>query len=177
MSDLMYVFKLIVIGPGAVGKTSIINRFVKDEFVLKYKLTIGTDFISKTIEFKPNKKAKLQIWDIGGQERFKFLRRSFYDGANGAFLVFDLSRGHTYKEIKTWLSEMNQIMEKKIPFILVGNKSDLIEEIGELIDRNEVEMFVKEEKSIYIETSAKTGDNIEEAFIELVNQMIKVKSI
>jgi Ras-related protein Rab-11A len=113
------------------------NRFVKDEFVLKYKLTIGTDFLTKTIEYKPNKKAKLQIWDIGGQERFKFLRRSFYEGANGALLVFDLSRGRTYQETKTWLSEMNQIMDKKIPFILVGNKSDLLDKIGELIQQKQ----------------------------------------
>jgi Ras-related protein Rab-11A len=158
MNDLLYNFK---------------NRFVKEEFVLKYKLTIGTDFLSKTIEYKPNKTAKLQIWDIGGQERFKFLRRSFYDGANGAFLVFDLSRSHTYKEVKKWLSEMYQIMERKIPFILVGNKSDLLEEIGETINRNEVEMFVKDEKSIYIETSAKTGDNVEQTFVELVQRMIR----
>ena len=107
-------FKVIIVGPSAVGKTSLINRFVHNEFALKYKLTIGVDFLTKTGEFQPSKLIKLHIWDIGGQERFKFLHRSFYEGASGAVLVFDLSRQNTFSGMKTWLSEMRSIMTNEI---------------------------------------------------------------
>ena len=76
-----FSFKVIIIGPGAVGKTSLLNRFVHNEFSLKYKLTIGVDFLTKVLEYDPSKFVKLHIWDIGGQEKFKFLHRSFYEGA------------------------------------------------------------------------------------------------
>jgi len=166
-------FKVIIVGPGAVGKTSLLNRFVHNEFNLKYKLTIGVDFLTKKLEYKPSKFAKLQIWDIGGQERFKFLHRSFYDGALGALIVFDLSRQHTFSSMKIWLSEMHSIIIDEIPKIIIGNKSDLIPEIGQIIDRNEVENYAKNEGCLYIETSAKTGDNVEKAFLELTNHMVK----
>lgn len=166
-------FKVIIVGPGAVGKTSLLNRFVHNEFNLKYKLTIGVDFLTKKLEYKPSKFAKLQIWDIGGQERFKFLHRSFYDGALGALIVFDLSRQHTFSSMKIWLSEMHSIIIDEIPKIIIGNKSDLIPEIGQIIDRNEVENYAKNEGCLYIETSAKTGENVEKAFLELTNHMVK----
>ena len=170
-------YKVIIVGPGAVGKTSLLNRFVHNEFTLKYKLTIGVDFLTKTLEYEPSKSVKLHIWDIGGQERFKFLHRSFYDGALGALLVFDLSRQHTFTSMKTWLSEMRIIMEHDIPTTIIGNKTDLIPEIGEIIDRKEVEQFAKKENCFYIETSAKTGDYVEKAFLELTNRIIKQKGL
>jgi Ras-related protein Rab-11A len=166
-------FKVIIVGPGAVGKTSLLNRFVHNQFDLKYKLTIGVDFLTKTLEYEPQKLAKLHIWDIGGQERFKFLHRSFYDGAYGAFLVFDLSRQHTFSSMKTWLSEMRSIVNNDIPRVIIGNKSDLIPEIGQIIDRNEVEEYAKNEDCLYVETSAKTGENVENAFLELTHRMVK----
>ena len=166
-------FKVIIVGPGAVGKTSLLNRFVHNEFNLKYKLTIGVDFLTKNLEYTPSKFAKLQIWDIGGQERFKFLHRSFYDGALGALLVFDLTRQHTFSSMKIWLSEMRSIIINNIPKVIIGNKSDLIPEIGPIIDRNEVEKYAKNEGCLYIETSAKTGENVEKAFLELTNHMVK----
>ena len=166
-------FKVIIVGPGAVGKTSLLNRFVHNEFTLKYKLTIGVDFLTKNLEYKPSKFAKLQIWDIGGQERFKFLHYSFYDGALGALLVFDLTRQHTFSSMKIWLSEMCSIIINDIPKVIIGNKSDLIPEIGQIRDRNEVEKYAKNEGCLYIETSAKTGENVEKAFLELTNHMIK----
>jgi len=166
-------FKVIIVGPGAVGKTSLLNRFVHNDFNLKYKLTFGVDFLTKTLEYEPSKFAKLQIWDIGGQERFKFLHRSFYEGAFGALVVFDLSRQHTFSGMKTWLSEMHSILNDEIPRIIIGNKSDLIPEIGLIIDRNEVKEFAKKEGCLYIETSAKTGENVETAFLELTHHMVK----
>ncbi len=167
-----YTFKVILIGPGAVGKTSLINRFVHNEFTLKYALTIGVDFLTKTLEYKPSKFVKLHIWDIGGQERFKFLHRSFYDGAFGALIIFDLSRQQTFSDMKTWIAEMNNIVSNNIPKIIIGNKSDLMPEIGRIIDRSDVEEYAKKEDCFYMEASAKTGENVEFAFLELTNRMI-----
>lgn len=166
-------FKVIIVGPSAVGKTSLLNRYVNNEFSLKYKLTIGVDFLTKSMEYKPSKFVKLHIWDIGGQERFKFLHRSFYEGASGALLVFDLSRQNTFSNMKTWLTEMRSIMTNDIPKVIIGNKTDLIPEIGQIIDRSTVEQYAENEGCSYIETSAKTGENVERAFLELTQFMIK----
>ena len=165
-------FKVIIVGPSAVGKTSLLNRFVHNEYALKYKLTIGVDFLTKSIEYQPSKSVKLHIWDIGGQERFKFLHRSFYEGTSGALLAFDLSRQNTFSGMKTWLSEMQSIMTIKIPKVIIGNKTDLIPETGQIIDRSAVEQYAKNEDCFYIETSAKTGENVEKAFLELTQRMV-----
>ncbi|MFW9818203.1 MAG: Rab family GTPase [Candidatus Thorarchaeota archaeon] len=168
-----FSFKVILIGPPAVGKTSLLNRFVHNEFDFGYKLTIGVDFLTKTLEYEPSNKAKLQIWDIGAQERFKFLHRSFYNGAFGALVIFDLTRQQTFSGMKTWISEMKSILTDDIPKIIIGNKSDLISDIGQVIDINEVEEYSKNQGCIYIETSAKTGENVEKAFKELTVHMVE----
>jgi len=173
MKEVMYNFKVIVIGPSAVGKTSIINRFVNDTFSMKYQFTMGVDFLAKTVVLESGQIVKLTIWDIGGQERFEFLQRSFYAGANGAILVFDLSREHTFIEIDKWLKDFRKQMANDVPYILLGNKSDLIPQIGEIIDRNEIFNYIKVQKAIFLDTSAKTGEKIETAFNQLIDQMIK----
>ena len=170
---VQYVFKVIIIGPGAVGKTSLLYRFVENQFSFRYKMTIGADFLSKVIDYKPETKIKMQIWDIGGQERYRFLRSSFFDGANGAMIVFDLSRWHTFEELETWVADLYEFAGKQTPFVLIGNKVDLIERRDEFFERESAEMFVKREKAYYIETSAKTGENVEGAFLNLAERMLK----
>ena len=169
----LYVFKVIIIGPGAVGKTSLLHRFVENKFSFRYKLTIGADFLSKVINYKEDVTVKLQIWDIGGQDRYKFLRASFFDGANGALIVFDLSRWHTFEELEEWISDLREYTGKNTPFVLIGNKVDLIDKKDEMYERESAEVFAKKEKTFYIETSAKSGENVEGAFLNLASSMIK----
>ncbi len=165
-----YVFKVILIGPGAVGKTSLLFRFVENKFMLKYKQTIGVDFTSKIVEYSENLTAKLQLWDIGGQQKYEFLRSSFFEKADGALIVFDLSREHTYYEIAHWFSEM-QKYAGEIPFVLIGNKIDLIDNLEQSSEHQEAKIFAKKEGGYYIVTSAKTGISVNDAFFELTRRM------
>jgi small GTP-binding protein len=166
-------FKVIVIGPAAVGKSSLIRRFVEDKFTLAYKFTIGVDFSTKIIEYDSEKKARVTIWDIGGQDRFKTLRRNFYTGTHGALVVFDLTRAQTFSKMKDWVSDMNQLLEERVPIVILGNKVDLISEIGEVVDKDEPKEYADKIGSFYIETSAKSGDNVQRAFVELTKMIIK----
>lgn len=170
--ETSYNFKVIVIGPAAAGKTSIINRFVNDEFSLNYKFTLGVDFSAKSIKIDSERIATLTIWDVGGQERFEFLQRTFYAGTNGALIIFDLSREQTFKETDKWLNGLKKFLNGNVPFILIGNKSDLIPQIGNIIDNEQIQYYIDRKNAIYITTSAKTGDKVESAFIQLTQQMV-----
>ena len=167
-----FKLKVLLTGAAAVGKTSLVQRFIKNRFAANYKLTVGVDILTKDVEFKPGEIATLSIWDIGGQQRFEFIRSTFYKGAAGALLVFDLTREQTYTETRKWLTEIRQFAGENIPFVLIGNKLDLMEDVGVVIDRDEARKFAESEGSIYIETSAKTGEKVDEAFTELTRRII-----
>ena len=162
-----FKYKIILLGPGAVGKTSLLHRFVMNQFSSSYKMTMGVDFLKKEITVR-NNPIILTIWDVSGQERFKFMRKNYYRGAQGALLIFDLTREDTLnKLINKWYPELIKFLSNEIPFLLIGNKLDLIKEIGSVVDSNLAKSFAESKNSIYLETSAKTGENVEEAFIEL----------
>ena len=167
-----FKLKVLLTGAAAVGKTSLVQRFIKNRFAANYKLTVGVDILTKDVEFKPSEVATLSIWDIGGQQRFEFIRSTFYKGAAGALLVFDLTREQTYIETRKWLTEIRQFSNQNIPFVLIGNKADLVEDVGEVIDSNEARAFAEKEGSIYIETSAKSGINVDDSFAELTRRIV-----
>ena len=171
-----FKLKVLLTGAAAVGKTSLVQRFIKNRFAANYKLTVGVDILTKDVEFKPQEVATLSIWDIGGQQRFEFIRSTFYKGAAGALLVFDLTREQTYTETRKWLTEIRQFAGDNIPFVLIGNKLDLMEDVGVVIDRDEARKFAENEGSIYIETSAKTGEKVDEAFTELTRRIINSRN-
>jgi len=171
-----FKLKVLLTGAAAVGKTSLVQRFIKNRFAANYKLTVGVDILTKDVEFKPGEVATLSIWDIGGQQRFEFIRSTFYKGAAGALLVFDLTREQTFIETRKWLTEIRQFSNQNIPFVLIGNKADLVEDVGQVIEINEARAFAEKEGSIYIETSAKTGINVDGAFTELTRRIVESRT-
>lgn len=168
-----YNFKVLLLGAPAVGKTSILYRYVKNQFSHDYMTTIGINYLTKEINLGEKKFAKLVIWDVGGQDKFKFLRNKYYEGGQGALVIFDLTRSKTYEELENWLSEMFEILHRKIPFIIIGNKLDLVKDVSRSVDIDSVKDYAENQDSIYIETSAKTGENIEEVFNKLTQHMIR----
>lgn len=170
MSDeYNYLFKNIVVGDGGCGKTAIVVRFSQGYFLEQYKLTIGVEFAVKTISIKDGIKVKLQIWDTGGQERFQYVRPLYYRGAMGAILLFDLTNRESFDHIPKWIEEVKS-NAGEIPMLLVGNKSDLVNERS--VSRQEAEAFAREFQQYYIESSAKDGTGVGDVFAILSCLMV-----
>ncbi len=166
-----YAYKLVLGGDGGVGKTSMVHRFVEDEFNVDYKSTIGTSIMKKECEFEGlESKVRFVIWDLAGQSQFKRVRSSYVANAEAGILVFDVTRRDTFESIKTWYNETLEA-SSNIALIIVGNKIDLTDSI-EVTTTEGLDMANKLGLS-YIETSAKTGENIEDAFKMLALQLIK----
>jgi small GTP-binding protein len=163
-----YRFKFIIVGDHEVGKTSIVRRFVENKFSSDYRATIGLNILSHSIDFLGNQ-VKFSIWDIGAQKYFKRFRRTYYAGSQAAFIVYDLTNMESYDHVIDWFKEVNNFIETdELPVIIIGNKSDLEDE--RVIDYQEGVNMTNNlaEKGLtnisYIETSALTGDNIQDAF-------------
>jgi Ras-related protein Rab-2A len=157
-----YLFKYIIIGDQAVGKSSLLLKFTDKRFTPNYNVTIGVEFGSRTIDVD-GKPIKLQIWDTAGQESFRSITRSYYRGATGALLVYDVSRRETFDHITRWLQDVRHDADSQTVLMLVGNKSDLP---CREVSYAEGARFAKENGLVFIETSAKTDDHVDDAFLE-----------
>jgi small GTP-binding protein len=162
-----YNIKVVVCGDGGVGKTSLLNRFVSNQFLEIMKMTIGTGFFSKVLETEDSI-IKLQLWDFGGEKRFRFILPNYCKGAHGVILAFDMNDFTTLMNLDEWL----QIIRENTTnprIILVGTKSD----ITMVLDEKFIKEYLKENNiEKFIPTSAKTGENIERMFEEMVNDIL-----
>ena len=145
-----------------VGKSCLLLQFTDKRFRQQHDLTIGVEFGARTIQID-NKNIKLQIWDTAGQESFKSITRSYYRGAAGALLVYDITRRDTFTHLTRWLEEVRQNGNPDTTIMLIGNKSD--QDSRRQVTTEEGERFARENGLIFIETSAKTAANVEDAFI------------
>jgi small GTP-binding protein len=174
--------KICLLGDGAVGKTSLKNRYLGAGFNPKYLITIGADFAVRDVKLPElDVEYKLQIWDLAGQPRFDAVRTLYYKGSMGAILVFDITNRATLESLQNWVKEYwKHSGEAAIPMIIVGNKKDLREQLPSCITEEEGKAFAEtlSAKSAavgikvhYLETSAKTGENVEEGFNKLVSEI------
>ena len=162
MSHYDYTFKILLLGDASVGKTSFTKRYCYNIFNPSERLTIGVDFHVKTIELN-DKKIKLQIWDVGGEERFRFLLPTYCLGANAAFLLYDITRPSTLDNISEWMTIVRQ-KGGPIPIMLVGSKIDLSKSSRQVQRDYGIQIAEKNEMASFVEISAKENVNVDDAF-------------
>ena len=166
-----YVFKLVLAGDGAVGKTTLVQKFVEEKFNEDYLATIGANIMKKEYRLRgEDVVCMFSIWDLAGQDLFKRARKSYFSNASAGIIVFDVTREETFNHVKNWMLEF-QIIGKPIPIVLVGNKIDLVDQ--RKVQQEDAENLAKELNISYIETSAKEGENVEEVFEMLAYFLIK----
>jgi len=158
-----YLFKYIIVGDTATGKSCLLLQFTDKRFQPLQDLTIGVEFGSRTITIDGNQ-IKLQIWDTAGQEKFRSITRSYYRGAAGCLLVYDITRRETFDHLPSWLDDCRKYSNQNITIMLIGNKSDL--DGKRQVTREEGEEFARKNNLTFLETSAKSAENVEQAFLE-----------
>mmetsp|Transcript_4440 Transcript_4440/g.14736 ORF Transcript_4440/g.14736 Transcript_4440/m.14736 type:complete len:224 (+) Transcript_4440:102-773(+) len=164
-----YLFKVVLIGDSGVGKSNLLSRFTRNEFNLESKSTIGVEFATKSIVAE-GKTIKAQIWDTAGQERFKTITTSYYHGAQGVVVVFDVSNETSFDHVSYWLEEVRKNAKPAVQVVLVGNKVDLPRRVPEARAR----AFARSRGIAYLETSAKTDTNVTELF-ETVSRQLRTQ--
>jgi len=170
LDEYDFLFKLIIVGDSNVGKTNIMSKYIHNQFNQHSKSTIGVEFGTKIVNID-NKKIKAQIWDTAGQERYKSITSAYYKGAKGALIVYDITNKFSFDSVDKWVQDLNSYGDKNITLLLVGNKSDLEEK--RQITKENGEEKAKSFNLGFIETSACSGDNIDQAFVIMLKEVLK----
>lgn len=169
-----FILKLLTAGEGGVGKTTLLHRYVEGKFSQSTKMTIGVEFFLKEVEID-SQQCTLQLWDFGGQERFRFLLESYVLGAKGALLMFDLTRIQTLENLEQWVKIVRK-GDPNLPILFVGTKLDLKEDI--MVDDDYALSFLEELNLFdYIKISSKTGHNVQAAFKLLTRRILERQQI
>ena len=164
-----YLFKIIVVGDGAVGKTTLTQKLITGKFRSKYKMTLGVDLSIKFLKIKQTI-VKLQIWDTGGQERFHYVSPVYYRGALGALCCYDITKRTSFENVPKWFSNVEKYCGN-IPMVLVATKKDL--EDFRVVKEEEGHSFAREKGIYFFETSAKSGFNLKKPFFALAKQIVE----
>ena len=171
----VFEYKIILIGDPGVGKTSIMTKFVSNEFQNTYLSTIGVEFKLKEIYINNNTCARLKIWDTCGQEKFRAITRQYFKNSEGVFIVFDLSNRETIKRLNVWMKDIQDNIDNDFFIFLVGNKTDIKER--DLTISEEAKQFAINKKINYYEVSAKTGSGIYNIFEKMASKLINKDKI
>ena len=165
-----YLLKFVIIGDSGVGKSNILLRYIYNSFSEEFKTTVGVEFGAKNIEMD-KKIYRIQIWDTAGQENFRSIARAYYKNSVCACVVYDISNHSSFEDIQVWIDDCTKQTAKSVLLFLIGNKTDLNDKRE--VSYEEGEAYAKSHKMMFIETSAKTGFNINEIFEKSVKQIAK----
>jgi len=163
-----YLFKLLLIGDSGVGKSCLLLRFADDTYTESYISTIGVDFKIRTLQHE-GKTIKLQIWDTAGQERFRTITSSYYRGAHGIIVVYDVTDKESFNNVKHWVSEIEKYAADGVNKLLVGNKLDLASK--KVVSFDEAKELADSLNIRLLEASAKNAHNVEEAFNTMAGEI------
>ncbi|GJZ29859.1 Ras-related protein RabA6a-like protein [Tanacetum coccineum] len=169
-----YLFKTVLIGDSAVGKSNLLSRFAKDEFHLDSKPTIGVEFAYRNIKDWVKRFEKARYGRLAGARKFRAITSSYYRGALGAMLVYDITRRVTFENLRKWLHELREYGNRDMVIILVGNKSDLVD--SREVDAEDGQSLAQLEDLCFMETSAKENLNVEDAFLQMITKIFEIAS-
>ena len=170
-NDFDCVYKVLLLGDSTVGKTCILLKYTDKVFQDIHMMTIGLDYRLKTMKLKSGKDVKLQIWDTAGQDRFRSITKNFYRGSHGIILIYDVTSIRSFENVKTWVEQIHEEISDKVVIYLVGNKMDMTEE--RKVSTEEGKKLAEELGLPFTETSAKTGENIEKIFEDIIEDLDK----